>query len=91
MMIDPDKRSTARDLLRQSEFLKTEIIKYGIQNNPLKLADQPTSTTTSKTSHNNPTTSTNSSTNSKIHTNASSRAKVSNNSKVARNQSNAVK
>jgi len=91
MMIDPDKRSTARDLLRQSEFLKTEIIKYGIQNNPLKLADQPTSTTTSRATHSNPTTSTNSSNNGKIHTNASSRAKVSSNSKVARNQSNAVK
>lgn len=39
MMIEPVKRSTAKDLLRQSDFLKNEIIKYGIQNNPLTLSD----------------------------------------------------
>lgn len=43
MMIDPAQRSTAKDLLRQSDFLKNEIIKYGIQNNPLTLSDDGSS------------------------------------------------
>ena len=50
MAINPEQRATAQSLLRSSEFLKNEIIKYGIKNNPLVLADN---TVTNPSANNN--------------------------------------